>query len=143
MAGKHYLIDFYGCTFEALNSAPFIEGALLESARISKATILHHSFHKFAPQGVSGVIVIAESHISIHTWPENGYAALDLFTCGETMATERAVEFLKAVFQPQRADVREMQRGEDMHLPVKPEAAAGASREIDFDLRHERTLFVI
>jgi len=81
--GYHYLAEYHSCDISVIDSESDISEILLEAARVSGATIIDSFFHSFSPQGVSGVIVIAESHISIHTWPEHGYAAVDLFSCGD------------------------------------------------------------
>ena len=81
--GRHVLVEFYGCNHDKLNDLKFIEEAMTGAAEYAKATVVDDVFHRFNPHGVSGVVVIAESHLAIHTWPEYGYAAVDLFTCGE------------------------------------------------------------
>ena len=77
--GRQILVEFYDCSQERINSSDFIESSMLEATAASGATIISHDFHTFSPHGVSGVIVIAESHVTIHTWPEHGYAAVDAF----------------------------------------------------------------
>lgn len=109
--GKHLIIELEGCPPELINDIGFIRQSLLTAAEEIGATIMGESFHRFSPQGVSGVVVIAESHISIHTWPEHGYAAADIFTCGERVVPERGVDFLIKAFQPQRSTVKELLRG--------------------------------
>ncbi|MCK6520591.1 adenosylmethionine decarboxylase [Myxococcota bacterium] len=94
--GWHHLVELHGCDRAALDDLPRIEAALLAAARAAGATVLDARFHKFAPQGVSGVVLIAESHLSVHTWPEHGYAAVDLFTCGVSLDAEPAVALLQA-----------------------------------------------
>lgn len=93
--GEHYLIDYYECDAKLLNNVAFIRTSLIEAARLSKATIVNDTFHAFSPQGVSGVVVIAESHISIHTWPELEYASVDVYTCSDKMEPQAAIDFLK------------------------------------------------
>lgn len=80
--GRHVIAEFYDCRREHLESAEYIRRVMLETAEVVGATIVAESFHTFSPQGVSGAVIIAESHLSIHTWPENGYAAVDIYTCG-------------------------------------------------------------
>ncbi|MCS7204613.1 MAG: adenosylmethionine decarboxylase [Leptospiraceae bacterium] len=109
--GIHYIIELYGCNSSVLDNLPEIENALNYSADIAGATIISSKFHKFSPQGVSGVVVIAESHLSIHTWPELGYAALDLYTCNLNMDIDRALEHIKNVFLPKEMIVKYMERG--------------------------------
>ncbi|MBE7439300.1 MAG: adenosylmethionine decarboxylase [Spirochaetales bacterium] len=109
--GEHYIIELYDCNSDVLNDYRKIEDTLLESARIAGATIIDQRFHQFNPHGVSGVVVIAESHLSIHTWPEHGYAALDLFTCSHDMNIDRALDLLKTTFEPADMEVRLIRRG--------------------------------
>lgn len=80
--GRHVLVECYDADFCALNNLLLIREAMLRAANAMGATIISDSFHQFSPQGVSGAVVIAESHLTIHTWPEEGYAAIDFFTCG-------------------------------------------------------------
>jgi len=82
--GRHVLVECYDASFEALNDLEQIRDAMLRATTVMQATMLSETFHQFAPQGVSGAVVIAESHLTIHTWPELGYAAIDFFTCGES-----------------------------------------------------------
>ena len=92
--GRHLLVELHDCDREALNDLEFIREVMLQAAISCGAEVLGDSFHRFSPQGVSGVVVIAESHISIHTWPEHGYAAADVFTCGTKVNPEIAAEVL-------------------------------------------------
>ncbi len=81
--GMHYLAEFHQCPGEIINDTEFLEAAMNRAAEKSGATLVKSLFHKFSPHGVSGIIVVAESHFAIHTWPEYGYASVDLFSCGE------------------------------------------------------------
>lgn len=109
--GRQILVEYYDCNSNKLNDVGFIESALLEATKRSKATIINHNFHKFSPYGVSGVVVIAESHVAIHTWPEYNYAAVDVFTCGETIDPWVIQEYLKESFESQNTSSVEMKRG--------------------------------
>jgi len=109
--GKHLLLELQDCNREVLNDLGFLREAMLEAADECGATVLGESFHPFSPQGVSGVVVIAESHLSIHTWPEYGYAAADIFTCGDSVQPERAAEVLIEKLGAKTHSVIEMQRG--------------------------------
>lgn len=109
--GQHYLVDYYHCDEKKLNEALFVRTALLEAAKISKATIVSDAFHSFSPQGVSGVVVIAESHISIHTWPEIGYASVDVYTCSDKMDPQAAIDFLKECFHAEKVHQQMIERG--------------------------------
>ena len=109
--GKHLLLELQGCDREVLNDISFLRSTLLAAARECGATILGESFHQFSPQGVSGIVVIAESHLFIHTWPEYGYAAADIFTCGNTVKPERAVEVMTRGLNSKNHSCVEMRRG--------------------------------
>lgn len=109
--GTHLIVELTGCEFKNLDDVKKISDIMVTAAKKAKATVLDASFHKFSPQGVSGVVVLAESHMSIHTWPELGYAAVDVFTCGDYAMPHRAVEELTEALRPQRTDVQEMLRG--------------------------------
>ena len=122
--GRHILAEFSGCDRNLLNDLQTIESILKEAARQSRATIVDTVFHRYNPHGVSGVVVIAESHISIHTWPEYGYAAADFFTCGDQVDPWKACQYLQEKLHSQDMSTREIQRGipgeGDEVLPHKP-----------------------
>ncbi len=119
--GRHILVEFFECSAEILNDVPTIEKSMVEAARESGATVINATFHHFSPYGVSGVVVIEESHLAIHTWPEYGYAAVDLFTCGHTINPWISYDFLKNAFQADHGNAMEMQRGQlDLLKRVKP-----------------------
>ena len=108
-AGLHLLVDLWGAS--RLDDPAHIDAALRDAALIAGATILHSHFHHFTPNGgVSGVVVLAESHISIHTWPERDFAAIDLFMCG-ACDPNLAIPVLQAAFTPTRIEVSEQRRG--------------------------------
>jgi S-adenosylmethionine decarboxylase len=107
-AGTHLLIDLWGA--KNLDSPELIEQALKKAAVEAGATILYSYMHKFNPQGVSGVIVLAESHISIHTWPEKQYAAIDIFMCG-SCDPYSSLPILKEYFTPEGIQISENKRG--------------------------------
>ena len=92
--GKHLLLELYGCEFEKLNDESFLRCTLNKAAKLAKATILNLISNKFEPQGVTAIALLAESHISIHTWPESNYSAVDIFTCGKNMKPELASQYL-------------------------------------------------
>jgi S-adenosylmethionine decarboxylase len=108
-AGTHLIIDLWGA--KRLDEPAHIDEVLREAAIATGATILHGHFHHFSPNGgVSGVLVLAESHVSIHTWPERDYAAIDIFMCGECDPA-KAIPALKKGFQPERVQLAEHTRG--------------------------------
>lgn len=119
--GTHLLVELVGCLHENLDDLELVQDTLITAAKQARATVLDASFHKFSPQGVSGVVVLAESHISVHTWPESGYAAVDVFTCGDHAMPRRAVDFLVERLKPSYHDIHEMPRGipEPRIRPVK------------------------
>jgi S-adenosylmethionine decarboxylase len=108
-AGVHLIIDLHGA--RRLNDIDYIETVLRRCVDAAGATLLHIHLHRFQPDGVSGVVVLAESHISIHTWPEAGYAALDVFMCGKT-DPDQCVPILRAAFAAEHVDVKELLRGQ-------------------------------
>jgi S-adenosylmethionine decarboxylase len=108
-AGSHILIDLWGAT--NLDKVQVIEDALREATAVCGATLLHIHLHEFTPNGgISGVAVLAESHISVHTWPERAFAAFDVFMCGACQP-ELAIPVLSRHFQPARVDVTDRKRG--------------------------------
>lgn len=109
--GRHILIEYYNCDNKVLDNTMLIERYMIEAAKIAKATIVETVFHKFNPWGVSGVVVIEESHLTIHTWPEYKYAAVDLFTCGNTIDPWVAFKFLEEKLKAERTDSMEVSRG--------------------------------
>jgi len=109
--GKHLIAELYDCDRDLIASVEKIEKLLIDAVNISKATIIKPVFHQFNPHGVSGVVVIAESHFSIHTWPEYGYCALDIFTCGEQIDADAALRFLKEALKAGSMSIVEMKRG--------------------------------
>jgi S-adenosylmethionine decarboxylase len=100
-------VELIGCPFKILDDLDKVSAILLDTAKFLNVNVLQQKFHKFAPQGVSGYILIAESHLSVHTWPERGYAAIDLFTCGERNLLE-GLTYLKKRFKAK----------EDKHLLI-------------------------
>ncbi|MFZ0390598.1 MAG: adenosylmethionine decarboxylase [Calditrichia bacterium] len=110
--GRHILAEFFDCDKEALNDVQRVENYMKRAAIECGATIVNSVFHTFNPHGVSGVVVIAESHLAIHTWPEYGYAAVDVFTCGETVDPWVATEALKEYFRSGAIKTVEVNRGE-------------------------------
>jgi S-adenosylmethionine decarboxylase len=109
--GSHLLIELYGCRNSTLEQESVVGNAMREAALESEATVVAQSFHEFKPYGVSGAVIIQESHYTIHTWPEHGYAAVDLFYCGGTVKVHRAVEVLRKRFQPERIKFLVVRRG--------------------------------
>jgi S-adenosylmethionine decarboxylase len=109
--GSHLLVELYGCDGRCLEQERTVGEAMREAAVMSEATVVAQSFHEFKPFGVSGAVIIQESHYTIHTWPEHGYAAVDLFYCGGTVRVHKAVEVLRERFRPTRIKFLVVRRG--------------------------------
>ncbi len=109
--GRHILLELEECSVDILDDLKAIELALLEAARRARATIIESRFHRFSPFGISGVVVIAESHLTIHTWPEYQYAAVDIFTCGTVLQPSVATDYLIETFGSKRPSIVELKRG--------------------------------
>jgi len=125
--GRQILVEFYKCNSDILNDLKKIEKYMLEACVLAKATIVKHTFHEFSPFGVSGVVVIAESHVAIHTWPEYNYAAVDIFTCGESIDPWVIFKYLEEKFESLQSSNMELKRGlfelKDRKLLHKPESS--------------------
>jgi len=109
--GTHIIIECSGCNPEILNNLEAVKRILTEAAIAAKAEVKERAFYRFAPQGVSGVVVISESHLSIHTWPEYGYAALDIYTCGDKAMPWKACLYAAREFQTTNIKITEIRRG--------------------------------
>ena len=111
MLGKHLIIELFDCDSRIISDLKAVEKHLIEAIRLSGATIIRSFFHLFPPDGVSGIVVVAESHFSIHTWPEYGYSALDIFTCGDRIKSKEALNYLKKHLKARNSSTMELQRG--------------------------------
>ncbi|MCH9814517.1 MAG: adenosylmethionine decarboxylase [Epsilonproteobacteria bacterium] len=109
--GTHILAEYNSCDKSILNNIQLIENSLLKAAHIAGATVVGSSFHRFEPQGVTGVVVLSESHISVHTWPELAYAAVDIFTCGNDVNPSASYTYLKEAFKSEDATSQTILRG--------------------------------
>ncbi|MFO8236863.1 MAG: adenosylmethionine decarboxylase [Prochlorococcaceae cyanobacterium] len=119
--GKHCILELYDCDPGRLDNQAFLRDTITAAAREAGATLLNLITHRFQPQGVTGLALLAESHISIHTWPESGYAAVDVFTCGDHTMPERACAVLAAELGAGRHRLTSFRR-------ETPAAIAGAER---------------
>lgn len=117
--GRHIIVEYYNCSPELLNDVVHIEESMENAAEEAGATIINSTFHHFSPYGVSGVVVIQESHLAIHTWPEYGYASVDLFTCGDTVNPWVSYQMLKDAFKAGHGSAVELSRGEMALLSKK------------------------
>jgi S-adenosylmethionine decarboxylase len=112
--GTQVVLDLYDCETGHLDDIAWVKKTLVEAARAAGATVVETVFHKFAPCGISGVVVIAESHLAIHIWPEHRYAAVDVFTCGESVQINVATALLAREFRSKRPVQRRFTRGDDV-----------------------------
>lgn len=111
--GHHYIAEASGCNPGIIGKVEAVEQILVRAAEVAGVQVWSISFHRFNPNGVSGVVVISESHLSVHTWPEVGYAALDIFTCGDTTKPEEAVKWALRQFGATNVHITEVTRGLD------------------------------
>ncbi len=109
--GRHILAEYHGCDIKIINDVELIEHYMREAVLKSGATIIDSTFHRFNPHGVSGVVVIAESHMALHTWPEHGYAAVDFFTCGGSVDPWKAFKYISNKLKSSKNSFREIKRG--------------------------------
>ncbi len=107
---KHLLLELYGCDCEKLNDESFLRCILNRAAKLANATVLNLISNKFEPQGVTTIALLAESHISIHTWPESNYSAIDIFTCGQNMMPELASQYLIESLMAKEHSLRVIER---------------------------------
>jgi S-adenosylmethionine decarboxylase len=120
--GRHVLLELKDCNPAILDNLDYLKRSLRETAELIGATVIGESFNRFNPHGVSGVVVISESHLCIHTWPEYCYAAVDVFTCGETVDPLKAIEPLTRLLESQKHSHYEIERGvlEPSRIGCKP-----------------------
>lgn len=119
--GKHLVIELMGCCPEKLNDPAFLQETMENAARNAGATVMSSHFHTFEPQGVTGVVVLSESHISIHAWPELGYAAADVFTCGEHVRPSIAASKLHLALEAETSNMVQIIRGVGPEFPLLPD----------------------
>ncbi|MCT0247917.1 adenosylmethionine decarboxylase [Synechococcus sp. CS-205] len=122
MVGKHCILELYDCDSGKLDDEAFLRDAITTAAKRAGATLLNLITHRFEPQGVTGLALLAESHISIHTWPESGYAAVDVFTCGDHTMPERACQVLGEELEASSCNLKSFRR-------ETPEAISDQTRE--------------
>ena len=107
---KHFLLELYKCDYEKLNDESFLRCTLNRAAKLANATVLNLISNKFEPQGVTAIALLAESHISIHTWPESNYSAVDIFTCGQNMLPRLASQYLIKALRAEEHSLRVIER---------------------------------
>lgn len=122
LIGRQILAEMTHCAADRLDDLARLEELMVEAARAAGATVLGVKMHRFEPHGVSGVVVIAESHLTIHTWPELGYAAVDAFTCGDMVSPQRAVEVLSQGLGACQVTTLAINRGINLADPPPPPA---------------------
>ena len=127
--GRHLLVELFDCDPDVIDSLESVKEALIEAAKRAQATIVDVVFHEFNPFGISGVVVIAECHLSVHTWPEYRYAAVDIFSCGDALQPEVAASYLVEQFAAERTSIVEMQRGMFLNsrVPIVNKVTVGVS----------------
>ena len=108
--GRHVLMELWGC-HSRIDEPAVVRQAIVEAVAAAGATLLHVHVHRYAPQGVTGVAVLAESHFALHSWPERDYLAADLFTCGDSTDPQAAADVLQRIFEPQQMEVQSIDRG--------------------------------
>ncbi|ANY72408.1 MULTISPECIES: adenosylmethionine decarboxylase [Paenibacillus] len=109
--GRHVAVDTWGVDFELLNSAEFLQAQMVEAAEACGATVLSVQSKQFEPQGATVLVLLSESHLSIHTYPERGFAAIDCYTCGETVDPQLAIDYLVSVLKPEKCYAKKLVRG--------------------------------
>ncbi|MCC7211545.1 MAG: adenosylmethionine decarboxylase [Candidatus Brocadia sp.] len=126
--GRHLILEAWGCCKEIIDSVDAVKGILITATESAKATLVEVVCHRFSPYGVTGVAILAESHISVHTWPEYGYAAVDIFMCGNTINPQNAASFITQAFHAQETSLMELKRG--CSLPKHPQKGKLAKKPV-------------
>ncbi|MBM7563798.1 adenosylmethionine decarboxylase [Paenibacillus sacheonensis] len=109
--GRHVAVDTWGVDFDLLNNAEFLQAQMVEAAEACGATVLSVQAQQFEPQGATVLVLLSESHLSIHTYPERGFAALDCYTCGETVDPQLAIDYMMSVLKPKMMHAKKLVRG--------------------------------
>jgi len=110
--GKHLTVDMYGCIFESLDNMEFVKTTMLMAIKEANMTFLNFSYHKFEPQGLTILALLAEGHMSVHTYPEMSYTAVDIFTCSDQKFPDQAIKILKLSFKPEKTKTTNIKRGD-------------------------------
>jgi len=119
--GRHVAVDTWGVDFDLLNSAEFLQAQMVEAAEACGATVLSVQAKQFDPQGATVLVLLSESHLSIHTYPEKGFAALDCYTCGETVDPQLAIDYMISVLKPKTTHAKKLVRGMGELQVVEPD----------------------
>ena len=120
LVSTHCILDLYGCPPELLDDEHYAREGIVIASRKSLSTLCTISSHKFSPHGVTAMGLLAESHISIHTWPEHGYVGVDVYTCGRSAKPQRACEFLAEYFQAHKKSLLVVPRGRNIQSQYQP-----------------------
>lgn len=120
LIGKHLITDMYGCNSSQLSDSDFLKEVMLTAIKEANMTLLDFSCQAFQPQGLTAVALLAESHMTIHTYPEIGYAAIDVFTCGDHSHPERAIAVWKKLLHPEKTKTTHVRRGDLRNKDMKP-----------------------
>lgn len=118
--GNQYILEFYNCQGAVLDDVGRLQEIMQQAAVEAGATVVQEFFHKFSPQGISGTLVLAESHLNIHTWPEYGFAAVDLFTCGDDLTPDKAQRYLRQALEAEHTVLHSVKRGADIQQYSTP-----------------------
>lgn len=110
--GRHLTVDMYGCIFESLDNVDFVKETLLKAVSAGNMTLIDFTYHKFEPQGLTVLALLAEGHVSIHTYPKMNYTAVDVFTYGDQSNPEQAITILKNCFRPEKIKTTNIKRGD-------------------------------
>ncbi|MEN9406600.1 MAG: S-adenosylmethionine decarboxylase proenzyme precursor [Bacillota bacterium] len=116
--GKHVVLDVWGVAFEKLNSVDFLRDRMSEAVSACSATLLSVQEHQFTPQGVTVLMMLSESHLSIHTYPESGFASLDCYTCGKSIDPVVAIDYMIKVLKPKKVYRKILKRGEGAIISI-------------------------
>ena len=119
--GRHVAVDTWGVDFDLLNNAEFLQAQMVEAVEACGATVLSVQSKQFEPQGATVLVLLSESHLSIHTYPEKGFAALDCYTCGETVDPQVAIEHMLSVLKPKATHAKKLVRGMGELKVVEPQ----------------------
>lgn len=140
--GRHIIVEYYDCDTQIMNDVVQIEQFMVNAAKEAQATVVNSTFHHFSPFGVSGVVVIEESHLAIHTWPEYGYAAVDIFTCGGAVDPWICYKYLEKHFKAGYGSAMQMQRGQK-HLLTRKDFEFAPKRDQDDPnaVKHNRNIW--
>ena len=117
--GRHIILEMWGCCKDAIDSVDVVKEILTKATESIRATLVDVVCHRFSPYGVTGVAILAESHISVHTWPEYGYAAADIFICGNTLKPQNAASYMIRAFQAKENSMLELKRGDFLSKKIQ------------------------